>query len=100
MQYISEIHEVKAKLLYAKEFNTHKVGYWEEVLKEAESRGIVNPLISYKVFCKDKKDIENRFNQFGISEIKEVSEIFNMLSIKDNQFTAVCEDGKFYLITL
>jgi hypothetical protein len=51
----------------------------------------------YKIYCKNLQDIKNRFLN---ASIKEITAYFNMLLLKDNQFTAVCEDGKFYLITI
>ena len=54
----------------------------------------------YKIYCKNLQDIKNRFLNASIKEIKEITAYFNMLLLKDNQFTAVCEDGKFYLITI
>lgn len=53
--------------------------------------------LPYKIYCKSLQDIQNRFLN---ASIKEITEYFNMLLLKDNQFTAVCEDGKFYLITI
>lgn len=56
----------------------------------------------YKVFCKDIEDIKQRFSigGIGITEIKEISGSYNMLFLKEDQFTAVCENGKFYLVTI
>jgi len=53
--------------------------------------------LPYKVFIKNLSDIKTRFPDH--TEIKEISGTFNILFLKDNQFTAVCQDGKFYLIT-
>lgn len=53
--------------------------------------------LHYKIYCKSLQDIKNRFLN---ASIKEITAYFNMLLLKDNQFTAVCEDGKFYLITI
>jgi hypothetical protein len=61
-----------------------------------------NKNLLYKVFCKDLQDVKQRFTIGGIAptEIKEIKGSFNMLFLKGNQFTAVCNDGKFYLVTL
>lgn len=56
----------------------------------------------FKVFCKDIEDIKKRFSigGIGLTEIKEIPGTFNMLFLKEDQFTAVCENGKFYLVTI
>ena len=58
--------------------------------------GLLYNNIPYKVYCKDLKEVQSKCPS---CEIKEVSGNYNMLFLKDNQFTAICTNGKYYLLT-
>ena len=51
----------------------------------------------YKVYCKDIAEVKTKF---PTAEVKEVTGDYNMLFLQDNQFTAVCNNGKYYLLTI
>ncbi len=51
----------------------------------------------YKVYCKDLTEINNKFPN---CKVKEITGHFNMLLLKDNQFAAICNGDKYYLVTL
>jgi len=53
--------------------------------------------IPHKIYCVDLSEVKLRY---PAAEVKEVTGNFNMLMLKDNQFTATCNDGKYYLLTV
>lgn len=68
----------------------------DKAIQEHQENKQPQPL-PYKVYCKNLQDVQNRFSN---SDIREVTGHYNMLMLRDNEFGAVCNDGKFYIVTI
>lgn len=59
----------------------------------------IKPL-PYKIECKDIEIVLERYKHLGDIKYAEIDGSFNALMLKENQFFALCNGAKYYLITV